>query len=45
MLMVLGPKSMVNTMKIIHTLKAFFEWWPDITKTLQEIRVTGGEPA
>ena len=23
---------------------AFLEWWPDITKTLQEIRVTGGEP-
>jgi organic radical activating enzyme len=25
-------------------VKAFLEWWPDITKTLQEIRVTGGEP-
>ena len=24
---------------------AFLEWWPDITKTLQEIRVTGGEPS
>jgi organic radical activating enzyme len=23
---------------------AFLEWWPDLTKTLQEIRVTGGEP-
>ena len=25
-------------------VNAFLEWWPDITKTLQEIRVTGGEP-
>jgi len=23
---------------------AFLEWWPELTKTLQEIRVTGGEP-
>lgn len=23
---------------------AFLEWWPKLTKTLQEIRVTGGEP-
>jgi len=26
-------------------VKAFFEWWPDLSKELQEIRITGGEPA
>ena len=25
-------------------LKAFWEWWPELSKTLQEFRVTGGEP-
>lgn len=24
---------------------AFFEWWPELSKELQEIRVTGGEPS
>ena len=24
---------------------AFLEWWPELTKTLQEKRITGGEPA
>ena len=24
---------------------AFFEWWPDLSKNLEEIRVTGGEPS
>jgi organic radical activating enzyme len=26
-------------------VKAFLEWWPELSKTLQEIRVTGGEPS
>ena len=26
-------------------VKAFFEWWPELSKELQEIRITGGEPA
>lgn len=26
-------------------VQAFFEWWPELTQELQEIRVTGGEPA
>lgn len=26
-------------------VKAFFEWWPELSTGLQEIRVTGGEPA
>lgn len=25
-------------------IKAFWEWWPDLSKSLQELRVTGGEP-
>jgi organic radical activating enzyme len=25
-------------------VKAFFEWWPELSKELKEIRVTGGEP-
>jgi hypothetical protein len=24
---------------------AFLEWWPELSKTLQEVRVTGGEPS
>ena len=24
---------------------AFFEWWPELSKNLEEIRVTGGEPS
>ena len=24
-------------------VKAFFEWWPDLSKELKEIRITGGE--
>jgi len=24
---------------------AFLEWWPELSKTLEEIRVTGGEPS
>lgn len=26
-------------------VKAFLDWWPELSKTLQEIRVTGGEPS
>jgi organic radical activating enzyme len=26
-------------------VKAFLEWWPELSQTLQEIRVTGGEPS
>ena len=26
-------------------VNAFLEWWPELSKTLQEIRVTGGEPS
>lgn len=26
-------------------VSAFLEWWPELTKTLQEIRITGGEPS
>lgn len=26
-------------------VQAFLEWWPELSKTLQEIRVTGGEPS
>lgn len=26
-------------------VKAFFEWWPELSTELQEIRITGGEPA
>jgi organic radical activating enzyme len=26
-------------------VKAFFEWWPELSQSLQEIRVTGGEPS
>lgn len=25
-------------------IKAFWEWWPELSKSLQELRVTGGEP-
>ena len=25
-------------------IKAFWEWWPELTTSLQEIRITGGEP-
>lgn len=25
-------------------VEAFFKWWPDLSKELQEIRITGGEP-
>lgn len=24
---------------------AFMEWWPELSKTLQEVRITGGEPS
>lgn len=24
-------------------VEAFFEWWPDLSKSLQELRITGGE--
>lgn len=24
--------------------EAFFKWWPELSQTLQEIRITGGEP-
>ena len=26
-------------------VKAFLEWWPELSQTLEEIRVTGGEPS
>ena len=26
-------------------VKAFLEWWPELSQTLQEVRVTGGEPS
>jgi len=26
-------------------VQAFFEWWPELSETLEEIRVTGGEPS
>jgi organic radical activating enzyme len=26
-------------------VEAFLEWWPELSKTLQEVRVTGGEPS
>jgi organic radical activating enzyme len=26
-------------------VKAFLEWWPELSETLQEVRVTGGEPS
>lgn len=26
-------------------VKAFLEWWPELSKTLQEVRITGGEPS
>lgn len=26
-------------------VKAFLEWWPELSQTLQEIRITGGEPS
>lgn len=25
-------------------IKAFWQWWPDLVKTLREFRITGGEP-
>lgn len=25
-------------------IKAFWDWWPELSKSLQELRVTGGEP-
>jgi hypothetical protein len=25
-------------------IKAFWEWWPELSQTLEEIRITGGEP-
>lgn len=25
-------------------IKAFWEWWPELSTTLEEIRITGGEP-
>ena len=26
-------------------VQAFMEWWPELSKTLQEVRITGGEPS
>ncbi len=26
-------------------VQAFFEWWPELSETLEEIRITGGEPS
>lgn len=26
-------------------VQAFFEWWPELSQTLEEIRITGGEPS
>jgi organic radical activating enzyme len=26
-------------------VKAFMEWWPKLSQTLQEVRITGGEPS
>ena len=26
-------------------VKAFLEWWPELSQTLEEIRITGGEPS
>lgn len=26
-------------------VQAFFEWWPELSKSLEEIRITGGEPS
>jgi organic radical activating enzyme len=26
-------------------VQAFLEWWPELSKSLQEIRITGGEPS
>jgi hypothetical protein len=26
-------------------VQAFMEWWPELSQTLQEVRITGGEPS
>lgn len=45
----LGYLEQVNRMPLHHLednpyLDAFWEWWPELSKTLEVFRVTGGEP-